>query len=60
MTAKRYERLRNVVLNFLKSETDDIAIAKINFTDFFTVLSVLREYYDKITYIDLKYSLYTT
>ncbi|VVC24353.1 Hypothetical protein CINCED_3A021496 [Cinara cedri] len=49
MTAKRYERLRNSVLNFLKSETDDIVLAKRNFVDIFTLLSVLREYHDKIT-----------
>lgn len=51
MTAKRYERLRNSVLVFLKSETDDIVLPKGNFADVFTILSVFKEYRDRTTYV---------
>lgn len=58
LTVARYEWLRNKTLNFLTSNNDnDTVLQKWNYVDGYTVLSVFKEYYDRIMYVKLEQSL---
>lgn len=51
MTPKQYKRLRDKLIDFLRSKSDDIDLTKWSYANVYTVLSVFREYHKKLTYL---------
>lgn len=52
MTDERYERLRHTVSDFLQYKTNGVALARWDYADVYTVLSVFRDYHDRWRYSD--------
>jgi len=51
MTEERYEQLNNKVIEFSLCKTDDIVLAKWSYVEAYIILSVFREYYDRLRYV---------